>query len=319
MHVLRADDARFRDLPGYPFEPHYIELENPEGGSLRMHYVDEGPRDAPPVWLCHGEPSWSYAYRKLIPRLVDAGLRVVVHDLIGFGRSDKPTDKTFYSFERHVGWLRQLVTTLDLREITFFGQDWGGPTGLGVLQTETDRFARIVVGNTMLHTCEPALAGRLAWSNHALEGGDVQVNASLLQWILASQRMPGMQASTAVRFATQSNVSDAELAAYDAPFPDETYKAGMRQFPALIPLTPDDPGAVLNRRTWAVLEKFELPLLTLFGDSDPGTGGWERVFQERVPGARGQAHEVFRNTGHFIQEDRGPEIAARIAAFVAGD
>lgn len=318
MSVLRTDDARFRDLPGYPFEPHYVELTNPEGGSLRMHYVDEGPRDAPPVWLCHGEPSWSYLYRKLIPVLVDAGLRVVAHDLIGFGRSDKPADKTGYTFARHVEWLREFVCALDLQEITFFGQDWGGPTGLGVLQTEADRFARIVVGNTMLHTCEASLAGRTAWSNHALDGGDVQVSASLLDWILASQRMPEMQASLSVRFATETTLTEAELAAYDAPFPDERYKAGMRQFPALIPVTPSDPGAALNQRTWDALAKFERPLLTLYGDSDPPTRGWDRIFQERVPGANGQPHEVLGGAGHFLQEDVGAELAERIANFAKG-
>ncbi len=315
--VTRTPEERFEGLPGFPFEPRHAELTNPFGdAALRMHYVDEGPRDAPVVLMVHGEPTWSYLYRKMIPVFADAGLRAVEPDHIGFGRSDKLTDRAYYGFAQHVAWLRELVVSLDLREITLVGQDWGGPIGMAVLAHETDRFARVVAGNTMLHTCEAALHDRITFHNNDQGEQDQCIAAPLLDWIAFSQRQPRFDASMAVNGATVREVSKDVLAAYDAPFPDERHKQGMRQFPALIPLTRNDPGAAINRHTFEVLAAFERPFLTLFGDSDPTTRGWETVFQERVPGAAGQPHAILERAGHFFQEDCGEEAAARIVDFV---
>lgn len=314
--MVRTPEARFDDLPGFPFSPTYETVGGREGPGLRMHALDEGPRDGPTLLLLHGEPTWSYLYRKLVPILVAEGLRVVAPDLIGFGRSDKPVEKTAYSFERHVSWLHDFVRARDLRDVTLVTQDWGGPIGMAVLARDEDRFARVVAANTMLHTADPALAGRLAWSNHGVGEHDAQVNEGLLLWMAMSQRIEEFHASSAVQAATRTVVPEAVLTAYDAPFPDERFKAGMRQFPILIPVTRGDPGAAINRATWQRLEAFERPFLTAFGDSDPGTGGWDAIFRERIPGARGQPHTRLPDTGHFWQEDRGEEMAWRIAAFV---
>jgi len=316
--VVRTEDARFEDLPGFPFAPHYHVVENPHGDEgLRMHYVDEGPPDAPVVLMVHGEPTWSYLYRKLVPVFAAAGLRAVAVDQVGFGRSDKPTRSSDYSFENHVEWLRQFVVGTDLREVTLVCQDWGGPIGLGALAREPDRFARVVAGNTMLHTGEAELADRLAWSAHGSGDADSTVSLALLDWMHYSHRAADFTAAPSVRGATALGLSDAVAAAYDAPFPSEWHKAGMRQFPVLIPVTRTDPGAAINRATWQALARFDRPFLTLFGDSDPGTGGWDRIFQERVPGAKGQPHDTLRETGHFWQEDRGEEVAQRIVDWIA--
>ena len=318
MEIYRTPDAHFEGLPDFPFEPRYHEVLDDDLGGLRIHYIDEGPRDAPVVLMMHGEPTWSYLYRKMIPVFAGAGLRAIAPDQVGFGRSDKPTDKTAYSFERHVRWMGSLVEALDLRDVTFFGQDWGGPIGLAVLARQTDRFSRAVAANTMLHTTDPALAGRLDWSNHTVEGGEIRISEMLLGWILQSQREPDFRAGPAIEGSTARPVEPEIVAAYDAPFPEERAKAGMRQFPALIPITSFDPGVAINQATWAVLERFDRPFLTLFGDSDPGTGGWDAVFRERIPGAKGQPHETIERAGHFLQEDCGEEVAERVVRFIQG-
>ena len=291
--VVRTDDARFRGLPGFDFEPHYVRVANPFGRDpLRMHYLDEGPRDAPVILMAHGEPTWSYLYRKMVPVFAAAGLRAIAPDHVGFWRSDKLTLSAHYSFEQHVEWMHELVVALDLQEITLIGQDWGGPIVLGVLAREPERFARGVAANTMLHTAEPELEGRTTWANYSL-GGTVQaIEGALAEWRVATHRAVTFEASTAVGFSVVRGLDPGVAAAYDAPFPSEWHKAGMRQFPALIPVTSGDPGAALNRATWAALQKFDRPFLTLFGDSDPATRGWEMLFQERVPGARGQPHRI---------------------------
>ncbi|MEM7411428.1 MAG: haloalkane dehalogenase [Myxococcota bacterium] len=316
--VIRTPEARFADLADFPFEPHYAELPNPEqpAQTLRMHYVDEGPREGPAVLLLHGEPMWSYLYRKMIPVFVAAGFRAIAPDHIGFGRSDKLTERTSFTFERHVEWLRAFVLGLDLRDVTVFGQDWGGPIGMGVVARESPRFARVVAANTMLHTLEPALAGRLVQDNHALPGDNTQIAEALLSWIAFSQRTPDFAASMAAHGATARPLAPEAAQAYDAPFPEERFKQGMRQFPALIPVTRNDVGAALNQATWDVLGKFEKPFLTLFGDSDPGTGGWDAIFQERVPGAAGQPHATLERAGHFLQEDCGEDVAERVVAWM---
>lgn len=316
--VVRTADARFANLPGYPFRPHYVSVANPYAKSpLRMHYVDEGPRDAPVVLMVHGEPSWSYLYRKMIPIFAAAGLRAIAVDLIGFGRSDKPVRSSHYSFANHVEWLRQLVVALDLREITLIGQDWGGPIGMGVLAREMERFARVVAGNTMLHTAEPELAGRLEWAVHASGERNSTVDTMLLDWMHATHRAPDFEASPSIAGSIVRGISAGALEAYDAPFPSEWHKAGMRQFSVLIPVTRSDVGAQINLATWAALARFDRPFLTLFSDSDPATRGWAEIFAERVPGARGQPHQVQARAGHFWQEDNGPDAARIIVDWIA--
>jgi haloalkane dehalogenase len=307
LELLRTPDARFDGLPDYPFAPHYVDVPGPEGTRLRMHVVDEGPRDAPVVLMLHGEPTWSFLYRKMIPVLVAARLRAVVPDLIGFGRSDKLADRTAYSYASHVEWTLALVAALDLRGVTLVCQDWGGPIGLSTLAAEPERFARVVAANTILPTVDPELTrGILEWRSDAL-----------LDWILASQRMPQFPAGAIVAGACRRPVSPEVVAGYDAPFPDERHLAAARHFPALIPITPGDPGALRNRATWRVLERFERPFLTAYSDGDPATRGWETIFQRRVPGARGQPHATIANAGHFLQEDAGPELAKIVVDFVA--
>ncbi len=284
-----------------------------------MHCVDEGPRGAPPVLLVHGLPTWSYLYRKVVPVLVDAGFRVVAPDLVGFGRSDKPTERTDYTLERHIGWLRDLVSQLALSDVTLLCHDWGGPTGLGVLAAEPGRFARVLVFNTMLHTGEAELAGRLGegYSAHRINDSEVAMGVRLLDWLAGSQRIPGFTASTGVaRMCDALEGQEDVLAAYDAPFPDERYKAGVRQFPLLNPFSPNDKNRPINLHTWEVLRSFEKPFLTAYSDSDPATGGWDRIFQERVPGAAGRPHVTFEGARHFLPEERPRELAELAIDFI---
>ena len=319
--VVRTDDARFEDLPDFDYEPRYVDVKSPvaELGpppTLRMHYVDEGPRDAPVVLMAHGEPTWSFLYRKLIPVFVEAGLRAIAVDHIGFGRSDKLTKPSHYTFEGHVDRFEELVMALDLRDITVICQDWGGPTSLGVLARQPDRFARVVAGNTMLHTTEPEFEGRIALTNHASGESDQVVGGFLLDWMLHAHRNPDFAASGSVVGTAARGVSADVAAAYDAPFPSEWHIAGMRQFPILIPVTRTDPGTAINHSIWDALAKFDRPFLTLFGDADPATRGWEAIFQERVPGAKGQPHQLLERAGHFWQEDCGEEAARIIVDWI---
>jgi haloalkane dehalogenase len=323
-NAVRTRESRFRDLPGFDFEPHYVDVSSPcdpagesaQPQTLRMHYVDEGPRDAPVVMMCHGEPTWSYLYRKLIPIFADAGMRAIAPDHIGFGRSDKLTQPAQYSFEGHIDRLQELVVALDLRDITLVCQDWGGPISLGVLARDPGRFARVVVGNTMLHTTEAELEGRIVLSNHSSGEADQTVGTFLLDWILGSHRVLDFEASPSIHNATAREVAPDVAAAYDAPFPSAWHKAGMRHFPALIPITRTDPGTAINLVIWETLARFDRPLLTLFGDSDPSTRGWEEIFQERVPGAKGQPHRILERAGHFWQEDCGEEAARLILDWI---
>ena len=300
MEALRTPEERFADLPDYPFEPNYAEVRDGEGGTLRVHYLDEGPSDAAPVLLVHGEPSWSYLYRHMVPVLVDAGHRVVVPDLVGFGRSDKPTRQTDYSYARHVAWLSELVFDhLDLRDATFFGQDWGGLLGLRLVAAEPDRFARVVIGNSGLPT------------------GHGPASEAFLRWQRFSQTTPVFPVGDLVGSACTTELSSAVVAAYDAPFPDDTFKAGARIVPSFVPTTPDDPETAPNQAAWRVLEAFQKPFLCAFSDSDPVTAGGDAPFLAKVPGARGRQHPTIVGAGHFLQEDAGPELAAVIRDFIS--
>lgn len=294
MEILRTPDDRFAALPGYAFAPHYL-----DAGGLRVHYLDEGPRAAAPILLMHGEPSWSYLYRKMIPILTAAGHRVIAPDLIGFGRSDKPVRREEYTYQRHVDWMRAVLDGLDLRGTTLVCQDWGGLIGLRLAAEHPDRFARIVAANTFLPT------------------GDDPAGPAFAAWREFSQTVPEFPAGRIVQRGCAQPMGEDVVAAYDAPFPDESYKAGARQFPTLVPITPDDPAAPANRAAWEVLRRWEKPFLTAFSDSDPITHGGDRRFQAMVPGTKGQPHVTIAGGGHFLQEDRGEELARVVVEFVA--
>jgi haloalkane dehalogenase len=298
MEILRTPDDRFDDLDGYPFVPHYSHVPSGDGQRLRVHHVDEGPADRAPVLLMHGEPSLSYLYRTMIPPLAVAGHRVVSPDLVGFGRSDKPASVDDYTYQRHVDWMEAWLLGLDLREITLFCQDWGGLIGLRLVAAHPDRFARVVVASTMLPI------GRGAPSE------------AFTAWREFSKKADPFPISWVLQGATVNEISDAALAGYDAPFPDETYKAGAKIFPSLVPISEDDPAVPANVAAWEVLAGFDKPFLCTFSDKDPITRGGDKWFREHVPGAAGQFHMTIENGGHFLQEDQGPTIAALLNTWI---
>jgi haloalkane dehalogenase len=301
MESLRTPDDRFANLSGYPFEPHYVEVPDGEGGTLRVHYVDEGPADAKEtVLMLHGEPSWSYLYRKMIPVIVGAGHRAVAPDLVGFGRSDKPSKRTDYTYQRHVDWLRAaLVEELDLDNVTLVCQDWGGLLGLRLVAEHPDRFARVVAANTFLPT------------------GDRDPGEAFLAWQKFSQEVLEFPAGRIVKGGCATELTEAEIAAYDAPFPDESYKEGARQFPLLVPTSADDPAAPANRAAWEILVTFDKPFLTAFADNDPITHGADRPLREMIPGAKDQPHTTITGAAHFLQEDKGEELAQVVVDFIS--
>lgn len=287
MEILNTPEERFANLPDYPFAPNYVEIE--EG--LKMHYLEEGNKDGAPVLLLHGEPSWSFLYRFMIPVFAANGNRVIAPDLIGFGKSSKPKERTDHSYAKHVGWMQTFIQKLDLQNITYFGQDWGGLIGLRVVAAEGDRFARVVVGNTGMPT------------------GERKMPEAFLKWQQFSQTVPEFPYEMILQNSTVRELSKEELAAYRAPYPDTSYEAAARVMPALVPTSTKDPASVDNKKAWEVLMKWEKPFLTLFSDSDPITKGGEAVFQKLVPGTKGQPHQTIEGGGHFLQEDKGAEIA----------
>ena len=305
MEVLRTPEERFAELPEFPFTPRHAEL--PDG--LRLHYVDEGPHDADAVLLLHGQPTWSYLYRKVIDSLVAQGLRAVAPDLVGFGRSDKPVSRAAHSVRGHVRWMALFADAVGLEHATLVVQDWGGPIGLGLLSERPGLVRGVVAANTALHTAEATLAGRLAWPVHESGDGTVTVSQTLLDYQRLTQELMPFRPSLFLQGATTSELPVDVLAAYDAPFPDESYCAGPRQLPLLMGLTPSSQCARVNRRTFDALARFDGPFVTAFSDGDPGTRGWAEVLQERVPGAHGRAHVTVEAAGHFLQEDRGAELA----------
>jgi haloalkane dehalogenase len=286
MTALRTPDDRFANLPGYAFAPHYVEIDG-----LRVHYVDEGPRDAAPVLLLHGEPSWCYLYRKMVPPITAAGHRAVAPDFIGFGRSDKLPEIADYTYQRHVDMIATFIQQLDLGNITLVCQDWGGLIGLRVAAEHEDRFARIVAANTFLPT------------------GDTNPGEAFMRWRTFATTAPEFHIGRIIQGGTVTTLPDDVVAAYDAPFPDDTYKAGARAWPALVPITPDDPASAPNRKAWEVLEKWEKPFLCAFSDSDPITKNADKALLARVPGTKGQPHTTITGAGHFLQEDKGEELA----------
>ena len=317
MEVLRTPEECFGGLAGYPYPPSYVEVGADHDGPLRMHYVDAGPAAGDPVLLLHGQPTWSYLYRRVIDRLVREGHRVVAPDLVGFGRSDKPVDRFAYTVAAHVRWTAALVTALDLRRVTLVVHDWGGPIGLAVLAAHPGRFARVVATNTILHTSDPDLAGRIRWANHGQGDGRVVLEEALVDYVAYTQRASVLRASDFVAFASTTAPTAEVLAGYDAPFPEARFQAGMRQFPVLIPLTGNDPAAAVNRATWSALARFDRPFLTAYSDGDEASAGWDLVFHQRVPGARGQAHRTIAGAGHFVPEEKGEELGEIVAEFAA--
>ena len=286
--VLRTADECFDLIPNFPFEPNYIEVDG-----LRIHYVDEGPRARAPILLMHGEPSWCYLYRKMIPLLTAAGHQAIAPDLIGFGKSDKLARREDYSYQFHVDVMNGFIRTLNLENITLFGQDWGGLIGLRVLADNPDRFTRLIAANTGLPT------------------GDDKPSDGFLRWLQYSQTVENFHIGGIVKGGCKTSLSSAAIAAYNAPFPADDYKAGARMFPLLVPITPDSPASEANRHAWGILRRWPGKLLTLFSDGDPVTAGGEKPFQE-LSSAQGQPHATIKNGGHFLQEDASEELASRI-------
>ena len=293
MKILRTPEENFRNLPEYPFQPNYIEVEG-----LRMHYVDEGKNNDEVVLMLHGEPSWSFLYRKMIPIVSGAGYRVIAPDLIGFGKSDKPSERSDYSYQKHVDWMTAFIKALDLKNITLVCQDWGGLIGLRVAAENEERFKRISTANTFLPT------------------GQGKPADAFLQWQEYSQVSPTFNIGKIVSGGCANRLSEEIIAAYDAPFPDDTYKAGARIFPKLVPISPDDPAVPANLKAWEVLKNWKKPFLTAFSDMDPITKGGDAYFQKVVPGTQGQKHITIQGGGHFLQEDKGEIWATAIVDFI---
>ena len=292
--ILRTPESRFTGLPDYPFAPNYHQVTD----VLRLHYVDVGPRDAAPVLMLHGEPTWSYLYRHVITPVAAAGHRVLAPDLIGFGKSDKPTSREAYTFTGHVAWIRHWIEALDLREITLVCQDWGSLVGLRLAAESSERFARIIIGNGGLPT------------------GDTPMPIAFRVWRAFARFSPWFPIGRIVQGGTKRRLSNAEHAAYDAPFPSAAYKAGSRVFPLLVPTVPNDPASEANRRAWQVLERWEKPFICCYSDGDPITRGLDRIFRDRVPGARDQPHTTLHG-GHFMQEDDPARLADLVIAVLA--
>ena len=326
MKVLRTPDERFENLADFPYEPHYLEVDDGDGGRLRIHYLDEGPAGGETVLCVHGQPVWSYSFRKMIPALTAAGFRVIAPDLVGFGRSDKPAGRSDYTYANHVHWIDGFVRGLGLDGINLVCQDWGGPICLRIVARYPHRFTRIVAANTGLPDAEgipdervPHLRKLLAETplvsleevtRRFLEGSEDR--PAFFYWIRYCDACLDFQPGEVVR-AWLNHCTDEEFRAYSAPFPSEEYQQGARQFPSLVPLIPDDPAVPGNRKAWEALRKFDRPFLTAFSD-DPGTTA-DR-FQREVPGAIGQRHVVIANARHYVQDDAGEELARVVVDFI---
>jgi haloalkane dehalogenase len=298
VKVLRTPDDRFAAPGAAWLAPRYVDVPSGEGSTLlRMACVDEGPREAPLVLMLHGEPTWSYLYRTIAARVREAGLRVVAPDLVGFGRSDKPASPSDYTYERHLGWTLALIRAMALRGVHLVCHDWGGLIGLRLVAAHPELFSSVVAMNTALPI------------GHS-------VPQEFLDWRHYAQNTPALPIAKLIQSLCTTTLTPEARAAYEAPFPEESYKAGARAFPALVPIDPDDPEAAANRSAWEALGRFDRPFLTIFGGRDPMTRGSERAFQTKIPGARNQPHALLPDAGHFIQEDAGEDLGRRIAAFV---
>ena len=328
MKVLRTPDERFENLPDYDFVPHYTEIPDSEGGTLRIHHVDEGPRDGQIVLCMHGQPTWSYLYRFMIPVFVQAGLRVIAPDLVGFGRSDKPTRREDFSYQRQVDWMGAWLNQNDFTKVTLVGQDWGGLIGLRMVAANGDRFARVVVANTGLPLPGEMSQERLDWvadfrankptpSFEEMGAALAKPNPetperSFAYWQKLTWETEDFPVGMMVAGMTSPNV----IPAYDAPFPDPSYKMGPRAMPSQVPTLPTDPSLPAQAEAWKFFENFNKPLLCAFSSDDPVTGGGDKPFRERVPGAKGQPHTTVDGGGHFLQEGRGKELAKVVADWI---
>lgn len=337
MDTLRTPDDRFADLPDFSYTPHYTEISDGEGGTLRVHHLDEGPADGPVVLCMHGQPTWSYLYRKMIPALVDRGLRVLAPDLVGFGRSDKPTRREDFSYERQVDWMTAWLIANGVQEATLVGQDWGGLIGLRMVAENPDRFAAVVAANTGLplpqemaadqveavktflspETPTPSMQDMMM----AIRSIDPEQRAMKFahwqKWTWETEDWPiGMLVGASVAAGGGEMLSAEEIAAYDAPFPDASYKMGPRAMPSQVPTMPGDPAEPKQKAAWEVFSQWTKPFLCAFTDDDPVTGGMDAVFQVRIPGAEGQAHRTIQGGGHFLQETRADELAGVVADLI---
>jgi haloalkane dehalogenase len=299
MDVLRTPEDRFDSLPDFGYEPRYVSVGTPGAGDVRMAYVEAGPADGPVVLLLHGEPSWSFLYRTMLPVLAGRGLRAIAPDMVGFGRSDKPAQVADHSYARHVEWLRALAfDRLDLRQVTLVGQDWGGLLGLRLVAEHPDRFTSVVAANTGLPT------------------GDEPMPEVWWQFRRVVEKASTLDVARLVQSGCQTRLSEALLAAYAAPFPDESFKAGPRAMPLILPTAPDDPATEPNRAAWQKLQAWDRPFLVAFSDRDPITASMAPVLKDTIPGAAGLGHPVITGAGHFLQEDAGPRLAEIVADFV---
>ncbi len=328
MKVLRTPDERFANLPDYDFTPHYTEVPDGEGGTLRIHHIDEGPRDGQIVLCMHGQPTWSYLYRFMIPVFVQAGLRVIAPDLVGFGRSDKPSQREDFSYQRQVDWMGAWLTQNDFKGVTLVGQDWGGLIGLRLVAAHGDRFARVVVANTGLPLPGEMSQERLDWvadfrANQPTPTFEEMGAAiadpnpdtperSFAYWQKITWETEDFPVGMMVAGMTSPDV----VAAYDAPFPDPSYKMGPRAMPSQVPTLPTDPSIPAQIEAWKFFDGFQKPLLCAFSHDDPVTKGADKQFRERVPGAKGQPHTTIDGGGHFLQEGRGKELATVVADWI---
>jgi haloalkane dehalogenase len=328
MEFLRTPDEQFAHLPDYPFAPKYSNVDDTEGGKLRMHYLDEGPADGPVVLLMHGQPVWSYLYRYMIPPLVDAGFRVIAPDLIGFGRSDKPSKQEDYTFARHVSWMSDWLIQLDLNDITVFFQDWGSLIGLRLVAAFPERFGRVVLANGGLPAgvIPPLLGKVLQWVYPRIAivkaedlGAKFRVKWGIpgfLYWRKYAAQSPEFSIADVMR-VTAKNLSAEVLSAYQSPFPDQSYMAGARQFPTLVPIFMNEPEVEENKAAWRILRKFDKPFMTAFSDNDPVTAGGDKKFLEQVPGCKGVEHRTITDAGHFLQQDQ-PDKCVRAILDITG-
>jgi haloalkane dehalogenase len=298
MRLLRTPEDRFSQLDGFDYPPAYAEVPDGDGGSLRVGYVADGPRDGPVVLLLHGEPSWSYLYRTMLPALAAAGYRAIAPDLVGFGRSDKPTEVSDHTYARHVEWVRAFAfDALELSGVTLLGQDWGGLIGLRLLGEHPERFARVIAANTGLPT------------------GDHDMPEVWWAFRRAVENAENLDIARLIQSGCTSTLTGARRAAYDAPFPDESYKAGPRAMPLIVPTRPDDPATEANRAAWLVLRELDIPFLCAFSDGDPITGAMAPVLRRAMPGAQDREHPTIAGAGHFLQEDAGEELARVVVEF----
>ena len=298
MQVLKTPESAFNKITDFPYSPCFTEITDTVSSEMTMAHYQCGPEDGHTVLLMHGEPTWAYLYRKMMPVLAEAGFNVIAPDLIGFGRSDKPVRKEDYSYARHLIWIKDWFTQVVKGPTTLFCQDWGGLLGLRLVADMPDYFSGVMVSNTGLPT------------------GDYSPSEAFIKWRRFSQDVPIFPTSTIIQNGTTTELDEATLNAYDAPFPDEQYKAGARMFPLLVPTSPDSAEAQANKQAWDKLKQFKKPFITAFGDSDPITKGGDKLFQKLIPGCKDMTHRLVENGGHFIQEDQGELLANLLIQFI---